>query len=177
MTDVREEVVEELDSHSETLTLKEFVQFIEKYHRDEGQGVSRDLLAAYADAVYFDVDLDAVDQRLTDSDEWEEGERFYDLGGDRLSVYPPDWHEALADTDDIRDVIEVIQTEVTESEGDQREAVTEERGVPQPKIVSVAEVVAGLDREATRDRIKELRDAGEIEEFASQHRDPTVRLS
>lgn len=176
MTDVREEVVEELDSHSETLTLHEFVQFVEAHHRDEGRGVDRDLLAAYADAVYFDVDLDAIDERLTDSDEWEAGGRFYDLGDGLLSAYPQDWHETISDPDDIRDLIEVLQTEVTDPEGDQREAVTEKRGVPQPKVVRVAKTVAGIDRETTRDRIEELRDADEIEEFASQHRDPTVRI-
>ncbi|UPW00355.1 hypothetical protein M0R88_17825 [Halorussus gelatinilyticus] len=176
MTDVREEVVEELDSHSETLTLHEFVQFVEAHHRDEGRGVGRDLLAAYADAVYFDVDLDVMDERVTDSEEWEEGERLYDLGDGRLSAYPADWHESISDSGDIRDVIAVIQREVTEAEGDQREAVTEERGVPQPKVLRVAQTVAGIDNETARQRIKELRENDEIEEFASQHRDPTLRL-
>ena len=175
MTDVREDVVEALDSHSETITFEEFVQTIEAHHRDEGQGVGRDLLAAYADAVYFDVDLDAVDDRLTDSDEWEAGGQFYDLG-DRISVYPPDWHETVSDTHDIRDVIEVIQAEVTEPEGDQREAVTEKRGVPQPKVIRVAETVAGIEKADAEKRIKELRKNGEIEAFATQHRDPTLRV-
>ncbi|MFC7080070.1 hypothetical protein [Halorussus caseinilyticus] len=133
------------------------------------------MLAEYADAVYFDVDLDAVDERLTDSDEWEAGGRFYDLG-DRISAYPLDWHETVSDTHDIRDVIEVIQAEVTEPEGDRQEAVTEERGVPQPKVIRVAETVAGIEKSDTEKRIKELRKNGEIEAFATQHRDPTLRV-
>ncbi|WP_137287549.1 hypothetical protein [Halorussus salinisoli] len=177
MTEIREEVVEELDSHSETITLQEFVRIVETHHGVAGRGVDRDLLAAYADAVYYDVDLDALDERTTDSDEWREGGRFYEVGEGRLSVYPPSWHETMASTDDIRDVIELIQSEVTEAEGDTWQAVTEERGVPEEKVLHVGEVVAGIDRQDARDRIKELRQNGDVEEFASQHRNPSLRLS
>ena len=177
MTDVREDVVEEIDSHSETVTFVEFVQTVETHHRDEGQGVGRDLLAGYADAVYFDVDLNAVDERLTDSDRGEEGGKLYALGGRRVSAYPPSWHETVAEADDIRDIIQVIQDEVTEPEGDQQEAVTEQQGVPQQKVLRVAETIAGIDNDVARDRLKELRQNDEIEEFASQHRNPTIRLN
>ena len=177
MGDPREEAVEQLEKHQETLRLDDFVRIVELHHRDEGPGVARDLLADYAEAAYFDVDLEALDDRVTDSDAWEEGEKLYDLGDGRISTYPPDWHEALGDTSDLKHVIEVIQNEVTEPEGDQLEAVTEERGVPEEKILRVAEVVAGIDRGSTREELKRLRKNDEIEEFASQHRDPTIRLS
>jgi len=177
MTEVREDVVEELDDHSETMTLREFVQTIERHHAAGHRGVDRDLLAGYAEAVYFDVDLEALAERVTDSDAWREGGRFYEVGDDRISAYPPDWHEAMDDTGDIRDVVELIQTEVTDAEGDMWGAVTEERGVPEPKVLTVGETVADIDRADARERIKELRQRGEIEEFASQHRNPTIRLS
>jgi len=176
MTEVRESVVEELDDHSETMTLREFVQTIERHHGAGGRGVDRNLLAAYAEAVYFDVDLGALDDRVTHSDGWQEGGRFYEVGDGGVSAYPPDWHAAMDDTDDIRDVIELIQSEVTDAEGDMWAAVTEERGVPEPKVLAVGETVAGIDPEDARDRIKELRQNDELEEFASQHRNPTIRL-
>jgi hypothetical protein len=176
MVDLKEEVVSQLEKHEETLQLDEFVRWIETHHREDGPGVDLDLVEAYAEAVYFDVDLSAIDDRLTDSDDWESGKHLYDLGDGRISKYPPEWHERLAGTDDIRDVIELIQTDVTEAEGDQREAVTEERGVPQPKLLRVCKAIGGIDEEAARERIKELRQNDEIEEFASQHRDPTIRL-
>jgi len=177
MTEVREDVVEELDDHSDTMTLQEFVQTIERHHGAGGRGVDRDLLADYAEAVYFDVDLEVLDDRVTDSDAWREGGRFYEIGEGRISAYPPDWHAAMDGTEDIRDIIDLIQSEVTDAEGDMWAAVTEERGVPEPKVLAVGETVAGIDPEDARERIKELRQNDELEEFASQHRNPTVRLS
>ncbi|USZ68057.1 hypothetical protein NGM10_15150 [Halorussus salilacus] len=191
MTDVREDVLAELENRDDTLRLDDFVRIIESHHAtrrgatdgddrsiDRGpRGVDRETLAAYAEAVRFDVDLAALDDRVVDSDDWVEGGRFYDFGGDRISVYPPDWHDAIADTDDIRHVVRVIQDETTEVEGDHWGAVTEDRGVPEEKVFRVAETVAGIDREAAREQIKELRQSGEIEEFASQNRNPTIRLS
>ncbi|NEU58975.1 hypothetical protein [Halorussus sp. MSC15.2] len=177
MTEVREDVVAELDHESEVITLQDFVRIIEAHHATEGRGVSRELVGEYADAVRYDVDLDALDDRTTDSDEWREGGRFYELRDGRISVYPPDWHETMSSTDDIRDVVEIIQSEVTAAEGDMWEAVSEQRGVPEEKVFHVGEVVAGIDRDDARDRIKELRDNGEIEEFASQHRNPTIKLT
>jgi hypothetical protein len=177
MTDPRDEVLTQLEKHAETMRLDEFVRRVEIKHRDDGRGVERELLDAYAEAVYFEVDTSAIDDRLTDSDSWESGEHLYELADGRISDYPPDWHERLGDDADVRDVVEVLQNEVTEAEGNQREAVTDERGVPRPKVAWVGEAVAGIDPKTTRDRLTELKKNDEIEMFASQHRDPTVRLT
>lgn len=176
MTEIREHVTAEIENRDETLTLEEFVRIVEAHHQTRGRGIDRETLAAYAEAVRFDVDLAQIDERTVDSDSWEAGDHFYDFGDDRVSVYPSDWHDTIAGTEDIRDVIRVIQAETTEPEGDQREAVTEQ-GVPEQKVLRVAETVAGIDRQAARDQIKQLRHSGEIEEFASQHRNPTIRLA
>ncbi|WP_276301238.1 hypothetical protein [Halorussus lipolyticus] len=176
MTDPRDEVVTQLEKHEETLRLHEFVRLVEIHHRDEGPGVERELLEAYADAVSFDVDSSAIDDRLTDSERWELGHRLYELDSERISNYPPDWHDRLVGTDDVREIIEVIQSEVTEPEGDEREAVTDERGVPQPKVVRVGQAIADIDPDTTRERINQMRDDDDVEEFATQHRDPTIRL-
>lgn len=177
MGETRQDVVDELEAQQETMRPHDFVRIVEQHHAGAEPGVARDLLADYADAVYFDVDVSAMDAEVTDSDSWTEGEHLYEVGDGLLSVYPPDWHDALGGTDDLRHVIEVIQTETTEPEGDVQEAVTEEKGVPEEKVLRVAETVAGIDRETTREKLKELRQNDEIEEFASQHRNPTIRLS
>jgi hypothetical protein len=176
MAETREQVVEQLEKHQETMRLDDFVRFIEIDHPTDGPGVSRETLADYAEAVYFDVDLSAVDERLVDSDEWVEGNHLYEVGSGRISVYPPDWHDTLSGVGDIRNVLEVMQTEVTEPEGDAREAVTEERGVPEEKLLRVGKAIAGIDRDAAREEVKRLRKNDEIEEFASQHRNPAIRL-
>lgn len=180
MAEVLEDVVVELEKHDETMRLDDFVRMIERHHDTAEFGVSRALLAEYADTVYFDVDPGAIDQRATDSDEWLADAEFYEMAGSegepRVSVYPPDWHETVSDLDDTKRVIEVIQRETTESEGDTREAVTEQ-GVPERKVIRVAEAVANIDPDRTQRRLKDLRKEGEIEEFASQHRNPTIRLN
>lgn len=176
MGDPNEHVVEELESHSETLGLDDFVRIVEKHHRTDGPGVERELLADYVEQVYFDVDLSAVEDRLTDSEEWTAGDQLYAVGENRISAYPASWHESISDSGDVRKVIEVIQSSVTEPEGDAREAVTDE-GVPEEKVLRVAETVAGMTREDARAGIEELRKDGEIEEFASQHRNPRLRLA
>jgi len=175
MVEVREQVVEELDAHQETLRLHEYVQMIETHHLDEGPGVDRDLLAAYADAVGFDVDVSAVEDRLTDSHAWEPGDRLYELDDGRISTYPQDWHETVSDPDDVLALVELIAEQVTEPEGDQRRAVTE-NGVPEQKVVRVAGTVAEIDRETVRDRLHELHRDDELEEFATQNREPRFRV-
>ncbi|MFC4551235.1 MULTISPECIES: hypothetical protein [Halorussus] len=176
MGEVREDVLEEVESHSETLTLEDFVRLIEENHYEAEPGVDRGLLADYAEAAFFDVDLAQLDDRTTDSESWVAGEPLYEVGENRVSAYPLTWHEAFGGTDDLRTIIEMIQDEVTEPEGTQYEAVTEQ-GIPEDKILRVAQVVAGIDRQTTRNALKRLRDNGEIEEYASQARSPTIRLS
>jgi hypothetical protein len=180
MVETRQAVVDQLEANQETMRLNDFVRIVEEHHagRDAGGqvGVERDLLGAYADAVYFEVDASAIDEHATESGSWVDGDHFYEVGDGRLSVYPPDWHDALGGIDDLKHVIEVIQTETTDPEGDAQEAVTERSGVPEEKVLRVAETVAGIDREAAREKLKQLRHDDEIEEFASQHRNPTIRL-
>jgi hypothetical protein len=176
MVETRQQVVDELEKHQETMQLADFVRIVEQHQPTDVTGVDSETLAAYADAVYFDVDVSAIDERVTDSESWAEGDHFYEVGDGRISAYPPDWHAALGGIEDLKRVIEVIQTETTEPEGDDREAVTE-RGVPEEKVLRVAEVVAGIDGETAREELKRLRQNGEIEEFASQHRNPTIRLA
>lgn len=176
MAEVREDVVEQLEKHQETMRLEEYVRLIETHHRTDGPGVERETLADYAEAVYFDVDLSAIDDRLTDSDGWESGEHLYELDDGRISNYPNDWHETLGGTDDIRDIIDTIHSDVDEPEGTMQEAVTDE-GVPEEKIYRVCKAIADIDEQKVRDRIKQLRKDDVIEEFASQSRNPRIRLT
>ena len=175
MAELREEVVTQLEKHQETLRFDEFVRLIETHHRTDGPGVDRETIAAYADAVYFDVDMSALDDRLTDSEQWEAGGHLYEIGEGRISNYPREWHDTLGGTEDVKDIIETIQTDVTEPEGVMQEAVTEE-GVPEQKVIRVAKAVADLDEETVRDEIKHLRQNDEIEEFASQGRNPRIQV-
>lgn len=173
--DVRERTVAALEKQHQTMTLHDFVRIVEAHHSDAGAGVDRELLEAYADAVYFDVDVSELDERLAPSDEWTDADQFYELDGDRVSTYPPRWHEVLSDTDDLLDLIELIEAETDEPTGEGPEAATEQ-GVNEELVLRVAETVADIDREEARRRLKELRQAGEIAEYPSQNRNPWIQL-
>ena len=175
MGNVREDVLEDVESHSETLDLADFVRLIEEQTHEAEPGVSRETLADYAEAAYFDVDLDQLDDHVTDSEGWAPGDRLYEVRDGRVSAYPRNWHEAFGGLDDFRDLIAVIQSEVTESEGSMYESVTE-KGIPEEKLLRVAKVTEGIDRDASRERLEDLRHRGEIEGYASQNKNPTVRL-
>jgi hypothetical protein len=176
MADVNDDLLAQLETHEDTMQLDEFVRRIETHHPTDGPGASRETLEAYAKAVYYDVDLSAIDDRLTDSDDWEAGKHLYELGDGRISDYPPAWHETLGGTDDVKDIIETIENDVTEPEGTIQESVTDE-GIPEQKIYRVGKAVAGIEEGDAREQIKRLRKDGEIEEFASQSRNPRLRLS
>jgi hypothetical protein len=177
MVETHEKVVTELEKHEETMRLDDFVRIVEIHHRYDGQGVERETLDAYAEAVFFDVDTSAIDDRLTDSDEWEAGRHLYEVGDGRISDYPTKWHETMGGTDDILDIIETILDDVTEPEGRMQEAVTEERGVPEQKVYRVGKAVADIDEQEARERIQDLRNDDVIEEEASQSRNPAIRLA
>lgn len=173
MTEVREEPFDALENTA-AITFDDFVHIVEEHHRDEGPGVTPELVAEYADAVHYDVDVSAIDDRLTDDDEWVEGERLYRLDDERVSVYPPSWHETFSDLDDLVDLVEVIEEQVDEPEGTEREAVTDE-GVPETKLFRVARVTAGVDEDAVEGRLERLDEEGEIAWDTMVH-DPRVRL-
>lgn len=163
MAEIREEAAEQLESHSETISLPEFVRIVEAHHRDEGPGVDRRSLAEYAEAVSFEVALEAIDDIRTESDAWESGKRLYVLENGNFSAYPPNWHETFSDADDVLDLVEIIYEEVTEPEGDMRKSVTE-AGVPNVKVRRVGETVSTVDPEDIEDEFDALLDAGELEQ-------------
>lgn len=177
MAELDDHTVEELQGHSETLVLEDFVRIVETNHPD-GQGIDRDTIAEYAEALDYDVDAfdEEIDDRLTDADSWTEGEVFYRLDEGRISVFPPHWHDELADISDLRKIIRVIQEDRTTAEGESQEHPRKE-GVSEEMLDEVAAAIGGMDRNEVRDRLKELRDENEIEEYPSQHANPWIQLT
>jgi hypothetical protein len=97
MTEVNEHAVEELLNRGSDFSSREFVHLVERHHPTEEQGVSRETLAAYADAVAEEDDafdpediLDSINERLTDIEVWTE--EFYEVGDGRMSAHTSKWH-------------------------------------------------------------------------------------
>lgn len=52
-----------------------------------------------------------------------------------------------------------------------------EDGVQEETLLDAAAAIGGLDRETVRERLKQLRHEGVVEEYPSQHANPWVRLA
>ena len=177
MGELDDEALEEARSRSETLHLRDLIEILELHRVDGGQGVTRETIDEYADALNYDPERAdwALDEQVTDAHEWTADDDVYRLGEDRFSVYPPRWHEELADTTDLRKHVGLINASVTTTEGQQSQSVPE-AGVPERKLLRVAQVISGMDREEARDRIDELWKDDELESPNNQHRDSNYHL-
>ncbi|WP_227354001.1 hypothetical protein [Haladaptatus salinisoli] len=178
MASTDQELVDELDSRVETLTLDDAVRLVETNHPNGGPGVEREVFESYLDATEYGEDAftSSLEESLTDADSWQGGGRVYDLGGGRVSAYPRRWHDELGDTTDLREYLRVIGDDAQGSTGSERAAVTED-GVAEGMLLDAAAAIGGVDHEDTRDRLKTLRDEGEIEANPSQHPNPWLRLA
>lgn len=178
MVELQEEILDEARSRSKTLLLNDLIELLETHRADEGQGLKRETFRAYAEELDYDMEkIDAeVDNRLTDEHEWTEGDAIYRLGEDRISVYPPDWHDRLEGVTDVREYIKVIRGDVTEPEGEREEAVTS-AGVPRQKIYRVAGAVVGMDMEETREQLEQRAKRGELVEHTDQHQSSRFEIA
>lgn len=178
MVELSEVALEELRSRSETLRLHDLVRIAETYHPDDHAGISRETLDAYLEALDYESEEveGEVDSRLTDAGEWEPDDAIYDLGDGRISVFPPRWHEQLADTTDLTEYVRVIHDDVDVTQGPTEEAV-QESGVPEELLFRASAAIVGLDRREAREQLKDLRKRGVLEESTDQHPQGTVRLA
>lgn len=178
MVKLADTALDELQSRSETMTVHDLVRIVETYHSADRPGVAHETLEAYLDALEYDSEevSTEIDTRLTDASEWQSDDAIYDLGEDRISVFPPAWHEKLGDTTDLTEYVKVIRSDVDETQGTMEEAVTE-TGVPEQFLLRVMGAIGGVEREQAREQLATLRREGVVEESADQHPSGTVRLA
>lgn len=177
MVSTDEELVSELESQRKTLMLDEAVRFVEQAHRETGVGVERERFEAYLDAMTYGRDAfpSSFEERLTDAESWQGGGRIYELRGDRVSYYPPRWHEELRETPDLREYLRVMGTDAMKTEGGDREAVTDD-GVLKEMVLDAAVAIGGMTREDARNQLTELKAEDEVREYPAQHANPWVQL-
>lgn len=177
MGDLNDVALDEARSSSETLGIRELIEILEMHHVDGERGVTRGTIDEYAAALDYDPEVadEALDERVSDSHEWEPGADVYRLDGDRFSIYPPRWHEELGETTDLTKHVALINSSVEAAEGGQSRSVTG-AGAPKRKVVRAAQVLSGMEREAARGALEDLRKKGKLEAPADQHRDASFRL-
>lgn len=175
MVSVDPDLVEQLTPHDEYFTVRGLVQYLERHHAVEGPGVPRDLVTAYVEELEYDSDRfeSSLDDRLTDARTWHPGERLYRVG-ENVSIYPPSWHERLADSTDVSEYVEVMLESVAAPEG--VEIDRGKLGIVQDDLLTAIEIIAETDRASARELVRKQRLEGRVVLYAFQNPEEIVRL-
>lgn len=193
MVETSEQVLEEARQRGEKLLTRDFVSLIERHHLNE-QGVSREMLDAYDEAIANDDMVpfeagevtSAVENRSVDEETWVDDEALYWIGNDRVSIFPARWHDELSETTDLRAYVDVIGDVIGGSDPDTDEPQGGMgtsvgggvgSGVPEQLLLDAASVIGGAERESAKDQLEERRNNGELVQDADQHPEARVYLS
>ncbi|WP_336002199.1 hypothetical protein [Halorientalis halophila] len=178
MTDLSDAVLAEIKQEGETMTTIDLLALVER-HESESQGLEWDRLEAYAHRLTeerdyaFDADafLEDVESALTGASDWAGSGSVYRLGDDRISVYPPSWHDALGGSTDAEAYVECIQRE---ADGFPRASADTDLGVPLRELESAISVVGRVSRDEAQTVVERQREDGRLVEDADQHRNAGV---
>lgn len=175
MASVDSDLVSDLARHDSAMTLTELVRYLERHHPVEEPGVPRTLVETYSDELDYELDriASAFENRLTDARSWQPGDRLYRIG-ENVSIYPPDWHERLAQTTDVSAYIAVMTASVRAPEG--VEIDEQQLGVTQADLLTAMEIIAGVDREEARRSLQSQRREGRVVMAAFMNPEEVVRL-
>jgi len=182
MVDTDQRAVEEIVHEGDALGTRELLDILERYH-DDRPGVPRAAVDAYARELNeredsaFDTEAfwDVVDDRRTDSDGWvDDGDRFYELGGDRISQYPATWHDRLGGERDPAAYLRFFEAEAPSVLGN---APGGRQRADEDQLIDVMAVVGGLSRDSAKAAIEAARDDDRIAEDADQHPKAGVYLA
>lgn len=186
MAEPNQQALEEARQYGETLTARELLRIVERYHRPEGPGIDRETLDAYDRAVAADDILpfaegefrSTVEDGLSTVEGWHDAEAYYALDDDRVSLSPRRWHERLGESGDIREYVAVIEddtaSEATEPDAPKGGIGT---GVPESLLLDAIIVIDGVEREEAKDRLERDRRDGELVQDADQHPNARVYLT
>ena len=185
MTDVEtnDYVIEQAEREGEALLIGELLLYIERYHEDDRPGVSGEVLEAYvenlAEKNFFprgpnDI-FEQIEERTVDSETWSDQGDFYALGEDRISNYPPRWHEELGPGDDLREFVRVMYEDIESSEGG-TDTGGKGKGIPEQILLDAATVIGDYRRDEAKTELEELRERDEVVQDADQNRRARVRL-
>lgn len=196
MVETNEQVLEEVRQQGDMLMTRELVSLIERHHSHE-QGVSRETIEAYDEAITNDDTLSfesgevtsAVENRSVEGETWVDDQSLYSIGDDRVSAFPARWHEKLGETTDLRAYVSLIG-DVMEGEGKLADPYSSDpeddegasggglgSGVPEQLVLDAVSVIGGTERDAVKEQLEERRTNGELVQDADQHPDARVYLS
>lgn len=166
-------LLEEAGSRSDTLRPRTLVGLAERYGAGAAPepGVPRSWVLAHAEALAEEGHVeeesfrDVLASVTTDSETWVDDRAVYEVGEDRLSAYPPAWHEAIDEGTSLPDIVRFLIDEsdyrpVNAGAGD---------GVLDEDLFDVASTLGGFTRESARAALQDCRDDGRLVEDVDQH--------
>ncbi|WP_267643628.1 hypothetical protein [Haloarchaeobius amylolyticus] len=164
------------------LTFPDFVRIVEGGHPHDEPGLPRAVLDAYAQALVDDLGgaapftVEALERRiqrhLTD-DGWSRL-TVHEVGDDRISYYPPAWHDKLTDETDPREYVAVMQEDVDPTAADASSRFHPR--VPKEHLLNAMVVLGGMSRQGATERIDDLRKRGELLVYPFQNPEADVLL-
>lgn len=183
--DLSETVLDEIAGHRETILAGDIVVLAEQY--DEAyaheRGVPVDRLVAYVEELArngYSLDPDGVreglDEKAVRSDTFAGTDKLYWVGEDRVSAFPPRWHEELDGETDLVRYVEVMLRDIDDSE-DAFDHGGAGSGIPVPDLVNAVNAMSDLTREQVSSEISRLNSEGVLEEDTEQHPEARVRLA
>ncbi|MUV57442.1 hypothetical protein [Halogeometricum sp. CBA1124] len=184
--DLIDDVVDAAADRGDNLVTTELTALVERHDpvaiESNAFGVSVDRLVAYADALpeggheVTPDDVRAAAAEAVESESWVGGGRLYATGDGHVSVYPREWHEALAGEDDVRRFVETIIAEVGDSEAAFGEGGGRGPGVPENVLLNAVTVLGTPTWEEAKAQLESLRDDDVVAERLDQHPDARVEL-
>ncbi|WP_232687410.1 hypothetical protein [Halobacterium zhouii] len=178
MDQIRDDVIDTVQNHWERLLVDDFVEIVERHHADDEHGVEYDLVEEYFDDLAARADFDVgpmreqFEERLTDDQSFADEHAVYEVGEDRVSAYPLEFHEALDEGGSLADLVAAMTASMDDTAGSAAAA-----GVPEDGVVNAGSAILGTDRTEIRTRLEDLASEGELEIEASQHPRSGVSLA
>src|SRR6056297_782292 len=179
MITLDEHALEELLHRGRYLSVTDFVRLIEQDHPHEKEGISREVLESYAEAIVDDLEAFApfsvaqmnrlLDLHLTDSPVWLKS-ALYSVEQDRVSIYPKPWYDQLHGETDPREYVAVMRDEFAAARGHVSRG-SDAPGVPKQQLLEAMVILGGMDRGTATGEVNEMRERGDLLLYPFQNPD------
>jgi hypothetical protein len=180
-----EQVLAAVGTERRTLLPREVVKLIERYHPHDQPGIAWSVLDAYATRLADDLRdqfdreefLEDIEARLVETQTWASDDALYELDTNRVSLFPPRWHDSLGGATDLTAYVRFLTDEAPGFADDRTAVGGAGEGVPEQFLLETVNLVGRVDHATAKSRLEDLRDSGDLVEDADQHPNARVKLA
>lgn len=169
--EISELFLEEVGERSEYNRPHDFVSLAERHVSDEEPGVPREWLLAHVEILADESGLDgasfraALETDTTDAETRVDDRSVYEVGEDRLSAYPPAWHDAFGGETSLPPIVRYLldESDYRPTTGGKGE------GVAKQDLFEIAAAVGGFSRKSAKAALADCLDGDTLAEDVDQH--------